>query len=387
VNELRLSEKIAKIKESGTVRFTPIVEKLRKQEKDIISLAVGEPDFDTPEKINQATINAIKENKTRYSDVSGLPELKLNICLKLKNQNNISCAPENIIITNGSKQALFNIFQVISNPGDEVIINKPFWPTYEEQVKCGGGVPVFVDTINHQLDIEAIRKAITPKTKSIVINSPNNPTGGVYIKEDLEAVGEIAIKHNLFIISDEAYETLVFDGLKHHSIASFSEEIKKRTISVFSFSKAHNMTGFRIGYAVAEKKVIDGMHRLQSHSTGNVCTFAQKGAIKALDIESDFNKKQTKLFEKRRDLTFELARKLFNCIKPQGAFYIFPNIKKNLSEEVPNATAFVNMLLEKTGIVSIPGEVFGVKDHIRIAYTLDEDKIKEAFERIEKVLK
>ena len=245
-----------------------------------------------------------------------------------------------------------------------------------------------VDTHNHQLDIDKIKQLITPKTKAIIINSPNNPTGAVYPKESLLKVAKLAIKHNFFIISDEAYESIVFDGLKHYSIGSFSEEIKKRTISVFSFSKSHCMTGVRIGFTVAQKEIVEAINRLQSHMTGNVCTFAQHGAIKALEIGNKISSEWSKIFEKRRDLTFSLASKYFDCIKPKGAFYIFADVRKVLKKlNLPDSESFVNLLIEKTNVVFVPGEVFGVPDHIRIAYPLDEEKIKQAFERIDKVLK
>lgn len=383
---MKLSKKINSISESGTVKFTPIINKLQEQNKEIISLAIGELDFETPNEIKKITIDAINNNKTNYCPVSGLLELKKKIINKLKRKNNLDYDIENLIITNGSKQSLYNIFQVICNPGDEIIINKPFWGTYEEQIKCADASPIFVDTVNHQLNLKEITKAITKKTKAIVINSPNNPTGAIYSKEDLTKIGELAIKHDFFIISDEAYETIIYDDLKHQSIASFSDEIKKRTISVFSFSKSYSMTGFRIGYTVAVKEIINSMNRLQGHSTGNVCTFAQYGAIKALDIDNKITNEWIPILQRRRDLAYFLTTKYFECIKPQGAFYLFAKIDRLINKNIPNATVLVNELIKKANVICIPGEVFGMKNHIRIAYPLEEKRIKDAFERIGKVL-
>ncbi len=381
-----LSNKIKKIPESGTVKFTPVIQKLKKQGKNIISLAIGEPDFDAADEIKQATIDAIKNNYTKYSDVSGVFELKKAICNSLKKENSLDYGPENIIVTNGSKHGLFTIFQAICNKGDEVIILLPAWPTYKEQVKCAGAIPIFSKTINNQPDLENINSLITKKTKAIIINSPNNPTGAVYSKECLLKIGEMAVRHNFFIISDEAYKDLVYEA-SHFSIASLGKKIKKKTISVFSFSKSYCMTGFRVGYCAGEEYIIRAMKRLQSHITGNVCSFAQYGALKALSLNPGFKKNLAHEFKKRRDLCYRLFGTVFKCIKPEGAFYLFGDATKVIKKlGLKNSEELVDFFIKKAGVVFIPGSVFGAENHIRIAYTADREKIKEAFYRIKKSL-
>ncbi|MCP4023976.1 MAG: aminotransferase class I/II-fold pyridoxal phosphate-dependent enzyme, partial [Desulfobacteraceae bacterium] len=294
---MELSSMLKGIEKSGTVHFTSVIKKLRQKGKEIIDFAVGDPEFMTLSPIIDATKEALSHGKTKYDEVSGILELRAAIAKKYTGYNE-----DNIIISNGSKQSLFHLFQVLIDPGDEVILIRPHWPTFAQQIKIAGGTPVIVNTKNHQLDFHAIEQAITKKTKAIVINSPNNPTGAIYPFKDLRLLTQLAKTHNFFIISDEAYSSFIYDGLKHHSIFSIDNDVRDRIIIVGSFSKSYYMSGFRIGYLAAEKYIIDSITRLQEHTTGNVCTFAQYGAIAALSIDKNLMSRQRSELWKKRDL-------------------------------------------------------------------------------------
>ncbi|MFH0868167.1 MAG: pyridoxal phosphate-dependent aminotransferase [Candidatus Woesearchaeota archaeon] len=382
---MKLSEKIGSIEKSGTIEFVPLIEKLEIQGKDIINFAVGEPDFETPDNIIEATKKALDENKTRYSDVSGIIELRKAVSERLSREHNLMYNEENVMISNGSKHALYNAFHAICNPHDEVIIPRPYWVSFAEQVKLVDAKPIFTDTIGHQLDIEKIKKSISNKTKAIIINSPNNPTGAVYKKDDLKAITDLALDNNFYIVSDETYESMIYDGIKHFSAGSLSEEVKDITLTIKSFSKEFSMTGFRVGYVAAEKNIIDTMNNLQGHVTGNVCTFSQYGALAALSIDKSIIKKRVSILEKRRDMAYKLTKKLFDCIKPEGAFYLFPNVESALGS-IKSSEELASYFIEKAGVAVVPGEVFGVKNHIRISYALPEEEIKKGFEKISKLL-
>jgi len=382
VIKIKLSKRVLNIKESGTLKFTPIIADLRRKGKKIVDFAAGEPDFSPFPEIISATKNALDKNKTKYSNVSGIKELKEAIVKELKNSG-LSYDIKNVLVSNGAKQALYNTFQTICNPGDEVIVFRPYWPTFAEQIKLAGAKPVFVDTDKElQLDLEKIKKAITKKTKAIIINSPNNPSGAVYGKKTLLAVCNLALIHKLYLVSDECYEMLVYDGLKHVSVASLSKKIKENTITIKSFSKSFSMTGFRIGFVVAEQDIIKHMAKLQGHLTGNVSTFSQYGALAAFKIKKKKLEETRILFEKRRYLAYRLAKHFFDCAKPEGAFYLFPNIKNCLNSNMNTAEDFSMKLLKKAGVAVVPGEVFGMPGHVRISYAASEKDIREGFKRI-----
>ena len=278
---MRLSNRINQIEESGTVQFTDLLHQLSKEGKDIIDLAVGEPTYDTPTQVIESTKKALDKGETKYGPVAGLRELKSRLAQQFEGYNE-----KNIIVSNGSKQCLYSIFQIICNPSDEVIIPKPYWVSFPQQVRLAGGRPIFVDTRNHQLDCQRIEQAVSQKTRAILINSPNNPTGAVYPEKDLAKIVKLALTHNLYIISDEAYRFYTYDEFRAKSIFDF-EEIRRQLIVTRSFSKGFNMTGFRIGYIAAAQDIISAVNRLQSHVTGNVCTFAQYGALTALRLDND----------------------------------------------------------------------------------------------------
>ena len=376
---MKLSDRINRVAESQTVQFTRLLQQLRQQGRQVIDLAVGEPQLSTPAEVIESTKRALDEGMTRYGTVSGLHELKSGLARQFDGYDE-----NNIIISNGSKQCLFSIFQVICNPFDEIIIPRPYWVSIPQQVNIAGGKPVFVDTRNHQLTCEIIEPAITRKTRAILINSPNNPTGAVYPSKELKKIVRLALEHNLFIIADEAYGLFVYDGLEAGSIFNF-KEIRDQLIVIRSFSKAFGMTGFRIGYLATAHDIVTAVDRLQSHLTGNVCTFAQHGALAALRMDENILAGWRNDLEKKRDYAYSQATRLFSCIKPQGAFYLFPDVSNCLKDGM-TAMDFAAHLLENYGVAVVPGEAFGVPGHIRISYAVSEANLVSGFEKIAEAL-
>lgn len=385
---MKNSNRILNIEPSKSVALSAKIEQLKSNGEDIIGLNVGEPDFETPKPIIQATIDALNENKTRYSLVQGINELRDNISLYLNSKYSIDSSRDHILLGNGSKHILYLIFQTLLNDGDEVLIPAPFWVTFPESVKLAGGVPVIVQSKNnHQLDLEKLEKSITNRTKAILINTPNNPTGAVYPKEDLEKIVKLATKYDLKIISDEAYEILTYNNTEHINLSSLSNEAFERTLTVQSFSKSFCMTGFRIGYLCASKEFIKDVNKLQGHLSGNNCTFAQYGALAALRMDPKVVKDMTKELEVRRDLAYELFNDIFPLEKPEGAFYLFPNVEKHIKKlGLKDCEEFAIYILEKAKVAILPGSAFGAPGHIRIAFATSTDEIQEAFKRIKEVL-
>ncbi|MCP4911866.1 MAG: pyridoxal phosphate-dependent aminotransferase [Oligoflexia bacterium] len=381
-----LANRIHNIEESKSVKLAGLLSKLRKEGRDIIGLNVGEPDFTTPDRIIKATKEALDANHTRYSLVEGIHELREAIAKKVGPTLNRELSESQIFLGNGSKHILYNIFQTILNTGDEVIVPKPYWVTFPESIKLAQGTPVFVDCPKNQLSIENIERAITSKTKAIIINSPNNPTGAVYPREALEELAKLVIEKDLFLISDEAYDALVFDDIQFTSPASISDEMFKRTLTVQSFSKSYCMTGFRIGYLIADEVILKGMQKLQSHLSGNNCTFAQYGALEAIHSSDEIVKDMISKMESRRNIAYELCKELFEVEKPEGAFYLFPNVEKYLSDEIPNDEVLAEKLLLETGVALLPGTYFGSPGYIRICFATNEEEIKEGFKRMKEFL-
>lgn len=376
---MKLSHRTGLIEASKTVRFTPLIQRLRKAGLSVINFAVGEPAFETQDAVIAATQRALHEGKTGYSPVPGLPELKNGLSNAFEGYDG-----DNIIVSNGSKQVLYTVFQVICDPGDEVIIPCPYWVSFTEQVKLAGAVPVPVPTRRHQLDVAAIERAITFKTKALLINSPNNPTGAVYPASALEAVAALAVKYDIYLVSDEAYRFFVYDNAVHHSLYSI-QAVRDRCIVVGSFSKTYSMTGFRIGFAAAPRPIIQALSRFQSHMSGNVCTFAQHGALEALAMNTGVIEQHRLDLQRKRDLAYRYATKMFHCIRPQGAFYLFPDVSQHLKNGATTED-FAATLLEKAGVAVVPGEAFGMAGHIRISYARSEKELVEGFERIESAL-
>jgi aspartate aminotransferase len=381
-----ISARVESITPSGSDMLAQKVIELRNQGRDIISLSVGEPDFKTPQEILNATKKALDEGETRYSLVHGIPELREAIAKKLWDENRVSVNPEQIVLSHGSKQTLYNIFQTILNPDDEVIIPVPYWVTFPESVKLAGGRPIFVDCPNLQLDPELIEKAITSKTKAIIVNSPNNPSGAVFSPESLKKLSEIVVKNNLILISDEAYERFTYEDLPHLSPASISEEVFQRTLTVHSFSKTYCMTGFRLGYVAGPDWLIKPMIKLQSHLTGNNAPFAQFGALEALQMDPGFFQDMKKIFDQRRKMSFEQYKNIFELEMPQGAFYLFGKMTDDLIKRFGDDEKLAHHILEKAGVALLPGNFFGKPLYLRLSFAASEQDLKEAARRIKEVL-
>jgi aspartate aminotransferase len=387
-----LSEKAKQISASLTLDITAKAKKMRAEGIDVIGFGAGEPDFNTPKNIGDAAIKSIHEGMTRYTATSGIIELKQAIIQKLKKENNLTYEAPQIIISTGAKQCLANVFQAILNPGDEVLIGVPYWVSYPELVKLADGKPVYVATeeINEfKLTTENLQKAITSKSKALVLNSPNNPTGTVYSREELIEIADFAKENNLIIISDEIYEKLLYGSNGHISIASLSEDSYGRTIVINGVSKAYAMTGWRIGYAAGSTEIISLMSNIQSHTTSNPCSISQYASVEALNGQQDDVVKMTEQFKIRRDYMVEKINSINNlsCIKPEGAFYVMVNISNVLNKSfqgkvIKDSLHFSELLLQEEKVAVIPGIAFGVDNFVRISYATSMENIKNGLDRI-----
>ncbi len=382
---MKLSQRVHNIEGSKSVGLASVLMKLKKEGRDIIALNVGEPDLPTPDVVKEATAKAMRDNHTRYSLVEGIPELRERLAARFERDTKRTISPTQILVSNGSKQVLYNIFQALIDPGDEVIIPRPYWVSFPEAIKLAGGIPVFIDAPDLQLPLDGIRRALTNKTKLIVVNSPNNPSGVVYKKEDMAQLAQLVVEKNLYLVSDEAYEALVYEDSDKFSFATMGDEIFKRTLHVQSFSKTFMMTGFRIGHVIAAPEIISALNKMQSHLTGNNCTFAQWGAVAALDHEQEIVPPMVNLMRSRRDLCMELSRGLFDVDLPGGAFYLFPRMGKH-AERFADSATMATFLLEKTGVAGLGGSAFGMEGHLRFAFTASEVDLREAFKRMREVL-
>ena len=390
---MMLSKKAMEISPSLTLAITAKAKKMKAEGIDVIGFGAGEPDFNTPKNIQQAAIKAIEAGQTRYTAASGIIELKEAVVNKFKKDNNLTYKTSQIIISTGAKQCLANIFQAILNPGDEVLIGAPYWVSYPELVQLADGVPTFVDTEesnSFKLTIESLEKAVTKKTKAMILNSPNNTTGTAYTKEELEKIATFAQKHDIIIISDEIYEKLLYGESGHISIASLSEDAYNRTIVINGVSKAYAMTGWRIGYAAASEKITSLMSNIQSHTTSNPCSISQYASVEALNGDQSEVEKMKQEFKKRRDFMVDKINSINNlsCVKPEGAFYVMVNISKVLNKEVDgkiikDSLTFSDLLLEKEKVAVIPGIAFGVDDFIRLSYATSMENIEKGLNRIE----
>jgi aspartate aminotransferase len=388
------SKRSTAVSPSLTLAITAKANELKSRGVDVVSFGVGEPDFNTPENIINAAKYALDNGMTKYTASSGMPILKKAICQKLKDENGLEYEPSQIVVSTGAKQALFNALQVLVDEGDEVILPAPYWLTYPELVKiCGGTVKLVYclpenDFILNPADLE---KAITPKTKAIILNTPNNPTGAVYSKENIEKIAEILAKYpDIWVISDEIYEKLIYDGVKHYSIANVSKDIYDRTIVINGMSKAYAMTGWRIGYAAAPSaqvaKLMDG---LQSHQTSNANTMAQYASMVALTDPTDNMEKMRVEFEARRNMMLELIADIkdIKAVRPTGAFYIMIDVSKLFNktyegEVVQSAHNLAKMLIDNESVAVIPCEGFGTDNFIRLSYATSRERIKEGLTRI-----
>ena len=377
-----LNETITAIAPSATLAITSKAAELKAQGIKVCAFAAGEPDFNTPDCIKKACAEALNSDKTRYVAAAGLPELRTALCEKLQKENGISYEPSQVLVANGGKHALSQVFQTLINPGDEVIIPAPFWLSYPEMVRVAGGIPVFVKTSVEDgflMSPAQLEAAITPKTVAVVMNSPSNPTGMMYTPDQLRAIGEVAIKHDLWIVSDEIYEKMVYGGVEQVSMAAFGPDFYNHTITVNGFSKTFAMTGWRLGYAAGPKAFMKALFALQSHMASAPNTFAQWGAIAALQEAAPDVATMVKAFTERRERIYELLSSIpgLKCPKPDGAFYVFPDI----SALGLTSLEFAQRLLEEQHVAVVPGVAFGDDACVRLSYACSMENIEEGCRR------
>lgn len=384
---MELNERVNGIAPSLTLAIDAKAKALIAAGEKVCGFGAGEPDFDTPEHVKAAAAKALHEGKTKYAPNDGIMELRVAIADKLASENKLSYKIEQILVSNGAKHSLFNIFMALCREGDEIIIPAPFWLSYPEMVRVAGGKPVFVHGSEaHGLRVTAaqVEAAITKRTKAIVLNSPSNPTGMVYTRDELRAIAEVAVKHNLYIVSDEIYERMVYDGVEAVSVGSLSPDIFKHTITVNGFSKPYAMTGWRLGYFAGPIELVKAASALQSHSTSAPNTFAQYGAVAALRGSQDCVAKMVKAFDERRQYLYNrlTAMKGITCVKPAGAFYVFPNI----SSFGLSSIDFAQKLLEQEKMAVVPGLPFGADENIRLSYACSMANIEEGMSRLERFI-
>ena len=392
---MNLSIKNMAISPSPTLAIDSKFKEMKANGVDVVGFGAGEPDFDTPENIKNAAIEAIKEGFTRYTPASGTLELKKAVAEKFKNDNGLAYEPSQIVVSNGAKHSLVNAFSAILNPGDEVIIPAPFWVSYPEMVKMADGTPKFIYTTeedNFKFSINQLKEAITDKTKALILNSPSNPTGMVYTKDELKAIADVCVENNIYVISDEIYEKLIYEG-EHVSIASFNEKIYDLTITINGMSKSYAMTGWRIGFAAANQQIAKIMANIQSHAASNPNSIAQKAALAGLTGPQDNIDAMVKVFKERRDYMVERINSIegVSCIKPNGAFYVMMNIKALYGKElfgqvIDSADKFAELFLEHAKVAVVPGTGFGADGYVRWSYATSKENIKEGLDRLEKFL-
>ena len=391
---MKISKKANQIPASMTLEINALVKQYRESGKKIIGFTAGEPDFNTPTHIIDSAKEALDIGFTKYTPVQGMMPLRISICEKLKRDNNLEYSPSQIVICDGAKSALFHAIYAICDDGDEIILPAPFWFTYEEQVKICGGIPKIVHTQKengYKITAKEFESAITKKTIAIIINSPNNPTGAVYSKEELEEIGEVAKKHNLIVISDEIYEKLVYGENKHISIASLNDYLKENTIVINGLSKSYSMTGWRIGYIACSKELAKQITCVQGHTTSNACSISQYASITALDSGDDVIIEMSQEYDKRRKLMMHLLDEIgVEYVEPQGAFYLFMSIDKFIGKSIngkviKGSMDFANYIIEY-GVALIPGLPFHIDNYVRVSYAINENDIKEGIKLIHKFI-
>lgn len=394
---LALSNKAKVVKPSSTLAITAKAKEMRANGLDVVGFGAGEPDFNTPDNICQAAITAIQDGFTKYTPASGTQELKEAVCQKFEKFNHIHYEPNQIVISNGGKHTLMNVFTAILNPGDEVIVPAPFWLSYPEMVKLADGIPVSVygDQANsYKITAQQLQEAITPKTKAVILNSPSNPTGMVYTRDELEAIAKVVVDHDIYVVSDEIYEHLTYGDAEHVSIASLGEDIYERTITCSGLAKSYSMTGWRIGYLGASSQIAKLIGSVQSHATSNPNSIAQKAAVEALTGSQDSVEKMRREFDTRRQYMYErvCAMPHASALEPKGAFYMFIDLSEALSmsykgEKLQTAARFAEILLDQYQVAVVPCADFGYDDHIRLSYAIAMDQIKVGLDRMEAFLK
>ncbi|MCB1194777.1 pyridoxal phosphate-dependent aminotransferase [bacterium] len=381
---MQIAERVKKVSPSLTLAIDSKAKEMKKQGIDVVGFGAGEPDFDTPDYIKDAAKLALDKGNTKYTPVTGLPELKKAICKKLLTDNNLHYDIDHIAVNCGAKHSLYNYFQATINPGDEVLVPTPYWVSYPDQIILADGIPVFVHTTEesgYKITPEILEKHYTPKTRCLILNSPSNPSGVMYSEEELKNIANYCVSKNLPVISDEIYEHLNYD-FPHLSIASFGDDIKALTSVVNGLSKSHSMTGWRIGYIATSTEIIKAINKIQGHSTSNPTTFAQIASIKALEGDLSFTKMMREEFKKRRDYVVNRLNTIkgITCISPGGAFYAFPDI----SGLGLGSMAFCEKLLDKLYVACVPGIAFGHDKNIRISYACSMATIEKGLDRIEK---
>jgi aspartate aminotransferase len=391
-----LADSLARIKPSATIAVTNKARELKAAGRDVIGLGAGEPDFDTPDNIKEAAIKAIRDGKTKYTAVDGIPELKAAIVKKFKRENGIDYRADQISVGSGGKQVLYNALMATLNPGDEVIIPAPFWVSYPEMVALGGGTPVEVPTTlesGFRLSPAALDRAITPKTKWLIFNSPSNPTGTAYTRAEIRALADVLLRHpHVWVLTDDMYEHLIYDGFVFSTFVEVEPALSERTLTVNGVSKAYAMTGWRIGYGGGPKPLIQAMATIQSQSTSNPSSISQWAAVEALTGPQDFIPKNAEIFRQRRDLVVSMLNqaKGISCPRPEGAFYVFPSCEGLIGKtstggrKIGNDEDFVTALLEEEGVAVVQGSAFGLAPFFRISYATSTEALEEACRRIQR---
>ncbi|MGU3398287.1 pyridoxal phosphate-dependent aminotransferase [Brucellaceae bacterium D45D] len=391
-----LADALSRVKPSATIAVSQKARELKAKGKDVIGLGAGEPDFDTPDNIKKAAIDAINRGETKYTPVAGIPELRQAIVAKFKRENGLDYKPEQVIVGTGGKQILFNAFMATLNPGDEVIVPAPYWVSYPEMVAINGGTPVFVNTRiedNFKLTAVDLEKAITPKTKWLIFNSPSNPTGAAYTEAELKALTDVLVRHpQVWILTDDMYEHLVYGDFVFTTPAQVEPSLYERTLTMNGVSKAYAMTGWRIGYAAGPLALIKAMDMVQGQQTSGACSIAQWAAVEALNGTQDFIPENKKIFQARRDLVVSMLNQAtgIQCPTPEGAFYVYPSCagligKKTESGKVIETDEdFVTELLEAEGVAVVHGSAFGLGPNFRISYATSDALLEEACTRIQR---
>ena len=379
-----ISKRASQINPSLTLAISAKAKEMKTSGIDVISFGAGEPDFDTPENIKEAAIQAIRSGFTKYTTTSGIPELKDAICKKFERDNHLSYERENILVSTGAKQCLFNLMQVLINPGDRVILPVPYWVSYEEMVKLAGGKCDLVRTKGFRLDPNDFRSVITDKTKLLILNSPSNPTGYVYSRHELQEIADICVEKNILVVSDEIYEPLIYEK-EHISIAELGEKIKNLTIIVNGVSKAYSMTGWRIGYCAGDKTIIRAAALLQDHMTSNPNSIAQKAGVEALNGPQEIVATMRGAYKKRRDYIIKRLSKIngVSVSVPDGAFYVFVNVSALFNTKIHNSSEFCTQLLEQKHVAAVPGSAFGDDAFIRLSYATSDKNIENGLDRLE----
>lgn len=393
---MSLTKRVQDIKPSPTLEITAKAVAMKAQGIDVIGFGAGEPDFDTPENIKEAAIKALKEGFTKYTPADGIVELKDAIIEKFKRDSGLDYKRTEIIVSCGGKHSLYNIAQALFQKGDEVIIPSPYWVTFPAQVILAEATPIIIDT-NEKTEFKITRghleKNCSDKTKAIIINNPCNPTGAAYSKKELEELADFAVSKGIFIISDEIYEKIVYDGHQHTCIASLGEDIKQLTIVSNGLSKTYSMTGWRLGYSAAREDITKAMVKIQSHSTSNPTSFVQKAGVEALNGPQEAVERMVEEFKKRRDYIIKRLNSMkgISCFNPPGAFYVFPNVSKTYGKKtkkmtINNSSDFATYLLDEAKVAFVPGIAFGADDYVRISYAISMEDIEKGMDRMDKAL-